>query len=175
MTQEPKYATFNTDMGWVGILASAKGLMRSTLPRTSAEEARQHLSDRANDATWSPHRFEDLIERLKIYLGGHQVTFPDELDLSSATAFQRQVWEIARLIPYSQTRSYTWVAEQIKKPQAVRAVGQALARNPLPIIVPCHRVVTSDGELGGYSGGLEMKRHLLYLEAAARDKRLFIS
>ena len=118
-------------------------------------------------AIWSPHQFKDLTERLKVYFSGHRTTFSDELDLSRATNFQREVWEITRRIPYGETRSYTWVAEQIKKPRAVRAVGQALSKNPLPIIVPCHRVVTSDGKLGGFSGGVEMKRCLLSLEASA--------
>jgi len=167
MTGELKYITFNTDMGWLGILGSAKGLLSITLPQRSVQEVRQLLGDSVNRATWSPHLFDDLMERLRIYFGGHKATFPDELDLSRATAFQRKVWEITRLIPYGETRTYTWVAEQIKKPEAVRAVGQALAKNPLPIIIPCHRVVASDGKLGGYSEGVEMKRHFLLLEASA--------
>jgi len=167
MTGELKYITFNTDMGWLGILGSAKGLLGTTLPQHSAQEVRQLLGDRVNHAVWSPRLFEDLMERLRIYFSGHEATFPDELDLSRATAFQRKVWEITRLIPYGETRSYTWVAEQIDKPRAVRAVGQALGRNPLPIIVPCHRVTATNGKLGGYSGGVEMKRYLLFLEASA--------
>ena len=166
MTKELVYVIFDTDMGQMGILGSAKGLLRTTLPRRSTQEVRQLLGNRIDHATRSPHLFKDLTERLRIYLGGHKVTFPDELDLSQATTFQRKVWETTRLIPYGETRSYTWVAEQIGKPAAVRAVGQALARNPLPIIVPCHRVVNSDGKLGGYSGGLEIKKYLLYREAS---------
>ena len=166
MREELKYITVNSDGGWLGILGSAKGLLCVTLPQHSTQEAHQLLGDRANHATWSPHLFDDLIQRLGIYFGAHKVAFPDKLDLSGATAFQREVWEITRLIPYGETRSYTRVAEQIGKPAAVRAVGQALARNPLPVIIPCHRVVASDGKLGGYSGGLEMKRYLLYLEAS---------
>jgi len=105
--------------------------------------------------------------RFRIYFSGDEITFPDELDLSGATHFQRRVWEITRLIPYGETRSYTWVAQQVGKPGAARAVGQALARNPLPIIIPCHRVLTIDGKLGGFSGGTEMKRCLLQLENSA--------
>jgi methylated-DNA-[protein]-cysteine S-methyltransferase len=107
------------------------------------------------------------MERLKVYFSGHRIIFRDKLDLSRATHFQREVWEITKLVPYGETRSYAWVAEQMKKPQAVRAVGQALSKNPLPIIVPCHRVVASDGKLGGFGGGVEMKGHLLSLEASA--------
>ncbi len=151
-------------MGWVGILASVKGLLSTTLPQCLIQEARQALGNSVEQASWSPHLCDDLAERLKSYFGGNKATFPDELDLLEATPFQRAVWETTRLIPYGETRSYTWVAEQIKQPAAVRAVGQALARNPLPVIVPCHRVVASDGKLGGFSGGLDMKRHLLRLE-----------
>jgi len=168
MAEELKYVTFNTDIGWLGILGSAKGLLGITLPQRSAHEARQLLDDDINEATRSPHLFEGLMERLRVYFSGHKALFPDTLDLSRATPFQREVWEVTRLIPYGETRSYTWVAEQIGKPKAKRAVGQALSRNPLPIIIPCHRVVNSDGKLGGYSEGLEMKRHLLHLEASAK-------
>ena len=167
MTQQLNYITFNTDMGWLGILKSAKGLLGTTLPQRSAQEACQLLGDSVNQATCSPRWFDNLMERLKVYFSGHRTTFPDKLDLSRATHFQREVWEITRLIPYGETRSYAWVAEQIKKPKAVRAVGQALAKNPLPIIIPCHRVVASDGKLGGFSGGMKMKRYLLSLEASA--------
>ena len=166
MTGELRYTTFTTDMGWVGILGSVKGLRNTTLPQPSAQEAQQLLGD-LNDATRAPHSFDNLIQRFRIYFGGHRVTFPDLLDLSGATTFQRQVWEITRLISYGETRSYAWVAEQIGQPRAVRAVGQALGKNPLPIIIPCHRVIASQGKLGGFSGGVEMKKHLLSLEAAA--------
>ncbi len=170
MTQQLNYITFSTDMGWVGMLASANGLLRTTLPQPSVHEVRQLLGDSISYAIWSPRLFDDLMERLKVYFSGHRTTFPDKLDLSRATHFQREVWEITRLIPYGETRSYAWVAEQIKKPQAMRAVGQALGKNPLPIIVPCHRVVTSDGKLGGFGGGVEVKRYLLSLEAEANIK-----
>jgi len=166
MIGELRYTTFDTDMGWVGILASAKGLRRTTLPQPSAQEAQQLLGD-LNDATRAPHSFDNLIQRFRIYFSGHRVTFPDLLDLSGATTFQRQVWEITRLISYGETRSYAWVAEQIGQPRAVRAVGQALGKNRLPIIIPCHRVIASQGKLGGFSGGVKMKKRLLSLETAA--------
>jgi len=175
MTQELNYVIFNTDMGWVGILGSAKGLLSTTLPQRSSQEAHRLLGNGVNRATWSPASFKDLMERLSIYFSGHKVTFPDELDLSPATPFQRAVWEITGLIPYGETRSYTWMAEQMGKPKARRAVGQALGKNPLPIIIPCHRVIASDGKLGGFGGGVEMKRHLLSLEAATTTEQPFIS
>ena len=170
MIGELKYTTFNTDIGWVGILASAKGLLSTTLPQPSAQVALQLLGDSTNQAAWSSHSLANLVERLKVYFSGHKATFPDKLDLSEATLFQRQIWEATRLISYGETRSYLWVANQIRRPEAVRAVGQALGRNPLSIIVPCHRVVASDGRLGGFSEGVETKRQLLYLEASAGNQ-----
>jgi methylated-DNA-[protein]-cysteine S-methyltransferase len=167
MTRELRYIIFNTNMGWVGILGSGKGLLRTTLPQHSAQEARRLLGNGVNHAVRSHNLFDGLMERFRVYLSGDRITFPDELDLSGATPFQRKVWEITKLIPYGETRSYTWVAEQVNKPRAARAVGQALARNPLPIIIPCHRVITTNGKLGGFSGGVETKRRLLHLEASA--------
>ena len=167
MAGELRYIIFDTDMGCVGVLASAKGLLCTTLPQHSVQEVRRLLGDSVNCADWSPHPLNDLVGRLRIYFSGYMSTFPDELDLSGATAFQRKVWEMTRLIPYGETRSYSWLAEQVKRPKAVRAVGQALGKNPLPIVVPCHRVTASDGGLGGYGGGIEVKKYLLWLEASA--------
>jgi len=116
VTGELKYIVFNTDMGWMGILSSAKGLLCITLPQHSAQEARQLLGDSANNAIWSPDLFDGLMERFKAYFNGKKINFTDELDLSASTPFQRKVWENTRLIPYGETRNYAWVAEQIDKP-----------------------------------------------------------
>jgi O-6-methylguanine DNA methyltransferase len=118
------------------------------------------------EAVWSDKFFQDPVHCVRSYFSGHRVAFTNKLDLSPATAFQRRVWEITKLIPYGETRSYSWVAEQLGRAEAVRAVGRALARNPLPIIIPCHRVVAKDG-VGGYSGGVEMKKYLIWLETPA--------
>ncbi|MFC1903758.1 methylated-DNA--[protein]-cysteine S-methyltransferase [Chloroflexota bacterium] len=164
MNEPLNYLVFNTAMGWMGILSSASGLRQLVLSRRSAQEVRQLLGDSIKDAGQTPRPFQDVMERLILYASGHKVNFPDKLDLSGGTSFQRAVWETTRLIPYGETRSYAWVAEQIEQPKAVRAVGQALGRNPLPIIIPCHRVLTSDGQLGGFTGGIKMKEKLLQLE-----------
>ena len=166
MIQGLQYAIFATDAGWLGMVGSAEGLRLITLPQRSAREVRQLLGNSLNQASESPHLFQDLMERLRLYFGGHKVVFSDKLD-PPGTAFQREVWEATRLIPYGKTMSYGWVAEKIGKPKAARAVGQALGRNPLPIIVPCHRVLASDGGLGGFTGGVETKKYLLHLESAA--------
>jgi len=166
-TEKLSYITFKTDMGWIGISGSTKGLLSITLPQPSVHEVRQLLGDSVSRAIWSHQLFDDLMERLKVYFSGHRITFADKLDLSAATPFQHRVWEKTRQIPFGETRSYSWVAREIGQPYAVRAVGQALGRNPLPVIIPCHRVITADGNLGGYAGGLNIKKHLLNLEATA--------
>jgi methylated-DNA-[protein]-cysteine S-methyltransferase len=151
-------------MGWVGLLGSSSGLLAATPPQASSQEAERRLGDGIKTAVPSDKPFADLIKRLKDYFAGERVEFPDKLDLSWATDFQRRVWRVTQTIPYGETRSYGWIAKRLGKSGA-RAVGQALARNRLPVIIPCHRVVASDGDLGGYSGGVGVKESLLRLEA----------
>jgi len=164
------YTVFETAAGWVGIMGSAAGLRRATLPQPSKHEACISLGDGLEDARETPPRFAGLIERYQAYFNGKRVVFPDTLDLAGATPFQRAVWRAAGDIPYGQTRSYSWVAGRAGNPRAVRAAGQALSVNPLPVIVPCHRVLAKDGGLGGFSGGLAMKKRLLKLEASRSVK-----
>jgi methylated-DNA-[protein]-cysteine S-methyltransferase len=167
MNQELFYAVFKTVAGWVGVLGSSAGLLRTTLPQPSECEVYPLLGNDLGRATPSPHHFEGLTRRFQAYFYGQRVDFPDELDLSGATPFQCSVWQAARLIPYGQTRSYAWLAGRVGNPGAPRAVGQALARNPLPIIIPCHRVLASNGRLGGFGGGIGMKQFLLQLEGVS--------
>ncbi len=164
------YDVFPTPAGWIAAVASTDGLVEITLPQKTEARARRAPGNNIEKATRTPERFSDLAERLVGYFTGRKVDFPYILDFSGATPFQRQVWEATRLIPYGQTRSYRWVAAQIGKPKAFRAVGQALGRNPLPVIIPCHRVLASDGGPGGYSGGIEMKKRLLEMEGSGKVK-----
>jgi len=160
------YALIETGMGWMGILSSKAGLRQIVLPQASSEAVLSAFGDRLCEAESNISSFGDLPQRLIRYFNEEAVSFPDRLDLAGATPFQRAVWQIVRSIPYGQTQSYGWVAQQIGKPQGARAVGQAMARNPLPIIVPCHRIIGTGGQLGGFSYGLEMKQRLLQMEAA---------
>lgn len=161
MTQELFYSVFNTAAGWLGVLGSAAGLKRVILPRRSDVEVHRLLG---HGAGFSPEMYADLASRFAAYFNGKPADFPDKLDLAAATPFQREVWGAARLISWGETRSYGWLAEKIGRPAAARAVGQALGKNPLPVIIPCHRVLAVNGGLGGFSGGLEMKKYLLHLE-----------
>lgn len=105
---------------------------------------------------------------LEEYLRGKRKAFTLHLDPAAGTDFQRKVWEELARIPYGATISYAELARKIRNEKAVRAVGTANGRNPLSIIVPCHRVIASDGSLGGYAGGLENKSKLLALEAVEK-------
>lgn len=110
--------------------------------------------------------FAQAKEQLREYLGGERQSFDLRLDLRALPPFQRQVLEETMWIGRGQTLSYKALAERIGNPKAVRAVGGAQANNPLPIVIPCHRVVGSDGSLTGYGGGLHVKQALLKLEGA---------
>jgi len=166
-TVELYYTVFYTVAGWIGVAGSQEGLRRIILPRQSEEDVCRVLGISPGEIT--PGRFTDIIARLRAYFSGEKVTFHDALDLSGATPFQRDVWRETALIPFGETRSYGWIAGRTGKPRAARAVGQVLGRNPLPIVIPCHRVVSADGGPGGFTGGLPMKRLLLELEAKAVD------
>jgi O-6-methylguanine DNA methyltransferase len=165
MSKNFYYAIFKTKAGWMGLLGSLTGLQRSTLPLPSKKDAVTTLE--ITDARKNTRMFQDTIQRLKHYFTGHHVTFPDRLDIGKASPFQRAVWQATRKIPYGETRRYAWIARKIGKPGAARAAGQALGRNPLPIIVPCHRVIYSNGGLGGYSRGLAVKKRLIAMETGA--------
>jgi methylated-DNA-[protein]-cysteine S-methyltransferase len=161
-----QYAVLDTELGCIGLVQSVAGLSRVRIAPSRAEVLESIHTDYP-DAVESAEAFGDLPSRLVRYLCGERVTFNDSLDLSDLTGFQRAVLEAARSIPYGEVRSYGWLAQRVGRPRAARAVGQALARNPVPIVVPCHRVIGGDGGLTGFSGGLGMKRRLLEIEGFA--------
>jgi methylated-DNA-[protein]-cysteine S-methyltransferase len=122
---------------------------------------------------WEPEddAFPDAVEQLDAYFAGERTEFDLDLDLTG-TDFQRRVWAALCTIPYGETRSYGEIATQIGTPGAFRAVGLANGRNPIGIIVPCHRVIGASGSLTGYGGGLDRKRALLDLEHGHDEPRL---
>ncbi len=123
---------------------------------------------KAPESQWqqSDAPFRDAIRQLKEYFRGKRVAFDLRLN-PKGTPFQLDVWRALTEIPYGATRSYAQIAKRVGRPRAVRAVGLANGRNPLPIIVPCHRVIGSSGHLVGYGGGLPIKQSLLQLEGVA--------
>lgn len=157
---------FDTCLGWMGIIGSSLGITKVILPKRLKEEVLLQGGDHYTlvkeiDFVIS----SDLLQRLRHYFAGEPTDFNDELDFGEATSFQQSVWKATQTIPYGKTRSYAQLASQLGYDKAARAIGQALSKNPLPIIIPCHRVISSDGSLGGFSAGLDLKNYLLCLEA----------
>ena len=120
--------------------------------------------DRPHDMHIDGAPEETAKEQLTEYFQGGRRLFTVPTAFSAGTPFEQKVWQVLREIPYGETRTYKWLAGRVGKGTAFRAVGNALGKNPIPIIFPCHRIIESDGSLGGYSGGIEIKRRLLDLE-----------
>jgi methylated-DNA-[protein]-cysteine S-methyltransferase len=167
---ELNYSVFRTAAGWIAALANTDGLLTNTLPQDTEQQAFSLLEIKTGGARFQSDMFTGLQKKMVGYFKGAKVTFPERLDMSAATTFQREVWQATRTIPYGETRSYKWLAEKIGRPKATRAVGGALGKNPLPIIVPCHRVIGSNGGLVGFTGGLDVKIKLLELEGAIKKR-----
>ncbi len=146
----------------MGLARSDAGISRVVLPRKSPDDVLTIID--ATNARLDKNAFADLTQRLLRYFDSKQVDFPDKIDLSHSTAFKKLVWQAAQTIPYGQTRSYAWIAKRIGNPSAARAVGQALRENTCPILIPCHRVISISGALGGFSSGPQMKQLLLNME-----------
>ncbi|MDQ1316633.1 MAG: methylated-DNA-[protein]-cysteine S-methyltransferase [Candidatus Poribacteria bacterium] len=164
-----KFTMFETEMGWMGIAGTKKGICRAILPMPDEASAFSAITEQkeSNFESLKSEQngwFSDVKDMLIGYFKGQNVDFSFPLDLDDYTKFQKDVWEATESIPYGELRTYGWVASQIGKPKSARAVGNALGANPIPIIIPCHRVVGSDGSLHGFSGGLHWKQRLIDLE-----------
>lgn len=161
------YRSLDTAVGSLLLAATPTGLVSVTFdgrdPGATLERLASELSPRVLEA---PGRLDDAARRLEALIAGRARAFDGPLDMTLARGFGRGVVERLRDIPYGETRSYAQVAAAVGSPRAVRAVGTACRRNPLPIAIPCHRVVRSDGALGQYVGGAEAKRLLLGVEAS---------
>ena len=160
------YCAISTPIGRVFVAASEAGLVRVSFRQTEASfvaELRQRL---AADVIRSPARTADIVHQLRAYFAGERRSFDVRLDLRHTTSFQRRVLMAAARVPAGQVVSYGEIARRIGDPRGSRAVGQALGHNPVPIVIPCHRVVAAGGRIGGYTGGLTIKRKLLRLEGA---------
>jgi len=167
-------ARFESPIGEMRVAGSERGLAYLELPQASGRGLSGWLRRFADGAqveeAYAP--FRTSIAQLLEYLEGKRQVFDLPLDLRG-TPFQARVYEAVARIPYGRTRSYAQIAEEVGQPKAVRAVGSANGANPIPLIVPCHRVIASDGRLGGYGGGLPLKAKLLAMESArAGEDRL---
>jgi methylated-DNA-[protein]-cysteine S-methyltransferase len=159
------YHLIELPMGWMVLLAGEDGLKRASLKPTP-QEAMEDLGPDLDGADHNPEAFAQVEDCLHRYAAG-EMTALDliELDFSGVTPFFNAAWNACRSIPPGETRSYAWLAAEAGSPLAMRAAGQAMARNRFSLIIPCHRVIASDGGLGGYGGGgLGVKAKLLQME-----------
>ncbi|MGI8552538.1 MAG: methylated-DNA--[protein]-cysteine S-methyltransferase [Dehalococcoidia bacterium] len=162
-----EYGIIETELGWVGVLRSPHGVCATTLPHAAPIQCVENLPLRDGDRELDEPTLALLTAQVRARAHGDPVELQLELDLSRGTAFQQAVWRAVISIPYGETRSYGWVACEIGNPLASHAVGQAIGRNPLPLLIPCHRVIAADGSLGGFGRGsdaLPTKRSLLRRE-----------
>ena len=168
-----KYTIFLTAWGWAGFAVAAEGLRIFILPEEKKEDVLCRIKKELN----SNHLFEDnkgweiLIQQVKVYYTGKKVDFIDcQLNLDNYTNFQKEILQTVRKIPYGEIRSYKEAAEAAGYPRAYRAVGNTMRNNPLPLIIPCHRVIKSDGGLGGFSGkeGIALKKKMIDLESEGK-------
>ncbi len=157
--------TLDSPFGPFELYANDQGVTEIVLPTMT--EGAPRRSDGVPSGPAARHHLRSARDQLTAYLAGERRDFDFELAITGGSEFQRSVWRTLAEIPYGETISYAELARWIGRPQAVRAVGQANGANPLPIVLPCHRVIASGGGLGGYGGGLALKRQLLDLERAS--------
>ncbi len=160
------YAYMETPIGKLLVASSEKGLVRIMLPREGKVDFLSRLKKEYPGETLVKDREKNLlvIKQLEEYFDGSRTVFSPPLDIRG-TEFQKSVWKAVARVPYGETRSYGEIARSIGKPRAYRAVGNANRKNPIPIVIPCHRIIGSDGSLTGFGGGIPLKKKLLELES----------
>lgn len=163
------YRTLDTPAGPLLVATTERGLVRVAFAREGHDAVLEALADRLSPRVLrAPRRLDAVAREIDEYFAGRRTSFDLPLDFALSHGFRRTVLEHLPLIAYGHTESYADVARLVGNPKAVRAVGSACATNPVPVVVPCHRVIRSDGTLGGYGGGLDVKAMLLHLEAGAQ-------
>lgn len=167
------FSSLSTSIGLLFAAKNARGVCRISFPHdTENDFLHAFFKKTATPIERNDVSLQYEIATLRAYFSGNQVTFDFPLDISSGTPFQTKVWRKLQEIPYGECRSYQWIAEQIGSPGASRAVGSANHNNPLPPIIPCHRVIGADGRLTGYASGLSIKKWLLEKEFRVAGKAL---
>jgi methylated-DNA-[protein]-cysteine S-methyltransferase len=162
------YRIIDSPVGSLLLAATERGLVRLAFANEDHDAVLQSLADTISSRVLAaPPRFEQTVRQLGDYFGGTRRTFDVAVDLRLAKGFRRTVLEKLTSIRYGETASYAAIADLAGNPAAVRAAASACSHNPLPLLIPCHRVVRSDGTIGQYQGGTEAKRFLLTLEQAA--------
>ncbi len=159
------FAIVDTPLGKWGIATTEIGLC-NIQTRIKSETRYVKFLEKAFSAPAKKNikKLSHIASQISRYFKGNLQQFNCSFDLSSGTHFQQKVWKKLIQIPYGETRSYSWLAKSINNPKAYRAVGNANSKNPIPIIIPCHRIIQNNGSLGGYTGGLKTKIFLLDFE-----------
>lgn len=156
-----------TALGWAGVALSDRGIRQATLFHRTRASAEGEMAAFGASSAFGDPRNEELERLLQGYATGAAVSLDEyPVDLPVCSDLQRAIWLALREIPRGETRSYGWLARRVGRPTAARAIGAAVGANPIPLWLPCHRVVASDGTLHGFGGGLAMKQALLELEGA---------
>lgn len=159
------YTTTDSPFGGLLLARTPRGLVRVGLPNQDADELLVDLATRVSPRVLeAPAQLDDVRRELDLYFAGKLTDFDLPLDWQLSKDFRRKVLRAIARIPYGQTRNYTQMATSAGNERAVRAAGTACGTNPIPVVVPCHRVLRSGGALGGYGGGVPMKEALLRLE-----------
>ncbi len=161
-----KKEIFKTAWGWVGLAATDRGVAAVVLPRLTRRAVERELRSVSSNGAGGAAtiHLKAAKEAITAYLEGKTRSFDLPLDLQGQPRFRVKVWKVLQSIPYGRVRSYGWVARKVGKPRAARAIGGACGANPVPLLVACHRVIAGDGSLGGFSGGVGVKKRLLKLE-----------
>jgi methylated-DNA-[protein]-cysteine S-methyltransferase len=173
MTRPIRYTIFETKWGYFGLAASDKGLLRTCLPCKSQRNVEHHLIKGLDNPQFEKNLLRPLQNKIVAYFEGRQVKLQTPLVLNNLSTFERKVLAGCRKIPYGKTIIYSQLASQIGRRYACRAVGNALAKNPLPLVIPCHRVIRSDNSIGSFSapGGTILKAKLVSLERGIAGDR----
>jgi methylated-DNA-[protein]-cysteine S-methyltransferase len=166
------FTIFRVKPGWMGLVGDERGIQRIYLPGLEKEDLRKRIQSEFPGCQEKAAFLEEAEKELKEYFEGRRSHFGMVLDLSRITPFQKKVYQVMSSIPFGEVRTYGWLAQRIGNPRALRAVGSANARNRWPLVIPCHRVVGSDGRLTGFSapGGLDLKASLLKLEGIPTEQ-----
>ncbi len=165
------YATVDSPFGPLLAASTPRGLVRLAFPEEDEEAVLERLAKRLSPRVLrAPGRFDTVARQLDEYFSGSRHAFETDLDWTLIGPFGRRVLSVTAAIPYGSVLSYQEVAGEAGSPRGSRAAGNALGSNPIPIVIPCHRVLRTGGNLGGYGGGLDRKRWLLELEGALQPE-----
>lgn len=159
-----RYTIFDSPLGKIGVATSLAGICRVMLSISNEPEFIKELKKLHPNPKNKRNQLLLIEKEFNLYFNKKLKNFSFKIDIRQGTIFQKRVWRKLMSIPFGKVRSYQWLASEIGRPKAFRAAGNANSKNPIPIIVPCHRIIRKNGETGGFTGGTHLKNYLLELE-----------